>query len=170
MVITVPAYFDEPRRKAHGRRRRDGRPEGAGHRQRADGRRAELRRDARLSRRPATAAKEQMTLLVYDLGGGTFDATLLRLSPGNIQTIATDGDVQLGGHDWDLRLVDHVADRFQQAAQRRPAARPGRHEPDAGGGDRRQARPERPQPDNRPRGTARAGRWRFPSPASSSRR
>ena len=65
-------------------------------------------------------------MLVYDLGGGTFDATLLRLAPGNIQTIATDGDVQLGGHDWDLRLVDYVADRFQQAAQRRPAARPRR--------------------------------------------
>ncbi len=56
-------------------------------------------------------------MLVYDLGGGTFDATLLRLSPGKIETIATDGDVQLGGHDWDLRLADHVAERFQQAAQ-----------------------------------------------------
>ena len=56
-----------------------------------------------------------MTLFVYDLGGGTFDATLLRLAPGNIQTIATDGDVQLGGHDWDLRLADYVADQFQKA-------------------------------------------------------
>ena len=56
-----------------------------------------------------------MTLFVYDLGGGTFDATLLRLTPGNIQTIATDGDVQLGGHDWDLRLADYVADQFQKA-------------------------------------------------------
>ena len=55
-----------------------------------------------------------MTVLVYDLGGGTFDATLLRLSPGNIQTLATDGDVQLGGHDWDLRLVDYAADAFQK--------------------------------------------------------
>ena len=56
-----------------------------------------------------------MTLFVYDLGGGTFDATLLRLAPGNIQTVATDGDVQLGGHDWDLRLAEYVADQFQKA-------------------------------------------------------
>ena len=41
-----------------------------------------------------------MKVLVYDLGGGTFDVTLLDLRPGDSQPIATDGDVQLGGHDW----------------------------------------------------------------------
>ena len=54
--------------------------------------------------------------MVYDLGGGTFDVTLLQLAAGNVHTLATDGDVQLGGHDWDPRLVDHVADAFQQAS------------------------------------------------------
>ena len=63
-------------------------------------------------------------MLVYDLGGGTFDATLLRLSPGKIETIATDGDVQLGGHDWDLRLVDHLADRFRKLHKRDPRQDP----------------------------------------------
>ena len=62
----------------------------------------------------STTAKHEMTLFVYDLGGGTFDATLLRLAPGKIQTIATDGDVQLGGHDWDLRMAEYVADQFQK--------------------------------------------------------
>ena len=51
-----------------------------------------------------------MTVLVYDLGGGTFDVTLLRLESGDIRMLATDGDVQLGGHDWDKRLVDHVSE------------------------------------------------------------
>ena len=50
--------------------------------------------------------------MVYDLGGGTFDATLLRLPPGKVHTLATDGDVQLGGHDWDQRLVDYAAEAF----------------------------------------------------------
>ena len=56
-----------------------------------------------------------MTLFVYDHGGGTFDATLLRLASGRIRTIATDGDVRLGGHDWDMRMAEYVADRFQKA-------------------------------------------------------
>lgn len=113
-VITVPAYFDEPRRKGT-----------------ADaGEMAGLtvldivneptaaalafgERLGFLSESGTTA--QEMTVLVYDLGGGTFDATLLHMAPGNIQTLATDGDVQLGGHDWDLRLVDFVAERFIQS-------------------------------------------------------
>ena len=111
VVITVPAYFDEPRRKAT----------------------ADAGEMAGLSvldivneptaaalafgeihgyLSPAGGAEEEMTVLVYDLGGGTFDVTLLRLRPGDIRTLATDGDVQLGGHDWDMRLVDHVAESF----------------------------------------------------------
>ena len=118
-VITVPAYFDEPRRKGT-----------------ADaGNMAGLtvldivneptaaalsfgERLGFLSESGATT--EEMTVLVYDLGGGTFDATLLHMAPGNIQTLATDGDVQLGGHDWDLRLVDHAAEQFMQSGGEDP--------------------------------------------------
>jgi molecular chaperone DnaK len=119
VVITVPAYFDEPRRK----RTCDA------------GEMAGLK-VLDIVNEPTAAAlafgeiagylaaddapSKKMTILVYDLGGGTFDVTLLRLAPGHIQTIATDGDVQLGGHDWDMRLVDHVADRFQQVYHRNP--------------------------------------------------
>ena len=53
---------------------------------------------------------EQRTVLVYDLGGGTFDVTLVRLSQQRFQTLAIEGDVRLGGKDWDDRIVDHVAD------------------------------------------------------------
>ena len=114
VVITVPAYFDEPRRKAT-----------------ADAGEMAGLKVLDIVNEPTAAAlsfgetlgylaadtapKKEMTLFVYDLGGGTFDATLLRLAPGNIHTIATDGDVQLGGHDWDMRMVDYVADRFQEA-------------------------------------------------------
>jgi len=116
VVITVPAYFDEPRRKAT-----------------ADAGEMAGLKVLDIVNEPTAAAlafgesigylsrttplsntdpQEEMTLLVYDLGGGTFDATLLKLSPGDIRTIATDGDVQLGGHDWDERLVDYVAEEF----------------------------------------------------------
>jgi molecular chaperone DnaK len=50
--------------------------------------------------------------LVYDLGGGTFDATVVRYTPSHFQVLATDGDVHLGGIDWNDRLVDHVAEQF----------------------------------------------------------
>ena len=113
-VITVPAYFDEPRRKGTadagemaGLTVLDivNEPTAAAL---AFGERLGL-----LTESGTTA--EEMTVLVYDLGGGTFDATLLHMAPGNIQTLATDGDVQLGGHDWDLRLVDFVAEQFIQS-------------------------------------------------------
>ena len=113
VVITVPAYFDEPRRKAT-----------------ADAGEMAGLEVLDIVNEPTAAAlafgellgyltpgetpKEEMTLFVYDLGGGTFDATLLRLAPGQIQTLATDGDVRLGGYDWDLRLAEHVADRFKR--------------------------------------------------------
>ena len=53
-------------------------------------------------------------MLVYDLGGGTFDVTLVRLSQQRFQTLAIEGDVRLGGKDWDDRIVDHVADQFMK--------------------------------------------------------
>ena len=63
----------------------------------------------------AGSKKQDLNVLVYDLGGGTFDVTLLRLAAGNVRTLATDGDMQLGGHDWDQRLVDLAADEFVKA-------------------------------------------------------
>ncbi len=110
-VITVPAYFDEPRRKATydagvmaGWDVLDivNEPTAAAL---AFGEQLEyLRSDG--------APRETMNVLVYDLGGGTFDATVIRLDPGEIRTLATDGDVQLGGRDWDERLAKRVAEVF----------------------------------------------------------
>ena len=58
--------------------------------------------------------EEQRTVLVYDLGGGTFDVTLVRLSQRKFQTLAIEGDVRLGGKDWDDRVVDFVAAQFMK--------------------------------------------------------
>lgn len=51
--------------------------------------------------------------LVYDLGGGTFDVTAVRYTPTHFRVLATDGDVRLGGVDWNDRLLDHVAEEFK---------------------------------------------------------
>ena len=53
------------------------------------------------------------TALVYDLGGGTFDVTVVRYTPTHFQVLATDGDVHLGGVDWNDRLLDYVAEEFK---------------------------------------------------------
>ena len=110
-VVTVPAYFDEPRRKAT-----------------ADAARisgldvldivneptaAALAFGERLGYLyPTGAPRDTLTLLVYDLGGGTFDVTVIRLTPGEVITLATDGDAELGGCNWDQRLVGHVVQQF----------------------------------------------------------
>ena len=73
---------------------------------------------------PGTPGRQELNVLVYDLGGGTFDATLLRLAAGKVQTLATDGDVQLGGHDWDQRLVDYAAECFLKTHQLDPRQDP----------------------------------------------
>lgn len=111
-VITVPAYFDEPRRRAT----------------------IEAGRMAGLDvldiiNEPTAAALaygEQlgylhsywdtgvaMRTLVFDLGGGTFDVTMMDIQPRVFTTIATDGDARLGGVDWDKRLADYAATQFQ---------------------------------------------------------
>src|ERR1700730_1154561 len=59
-----------------------------------------------------TLPEKQQTVLVYDLGGGTFDVTLVRLSQRRFEALAIEGDVRLGGKDWDDRIVDFVAARF----------------------------------------------------------
>ena len=57
---------------------------------------------------------KEKTILVYDLGGGTFDVTVVKYTPTQFRVLATDGDVMLGGMDWNQRLVDHVSEQFVQ--------------------------------------------------------
>ena len=59
-------------------------------------------------------AQTEKTLLVYDLGGGTFDVTVVSYTPTRFRVLATDGDVMLGGLDWSRRIVDHIAEQFIQ--------------------------------------------------------
>ncbi|MDX8355235.1 Hsp70 family protein [Cognatiyoonia sp. IB215182] len=55
------------------------------------------------------------TVLVYDLGGGTFDATVVEIGEGTFRTIATNGDRLLGGHDWDLAIAGWIVQQFEDA-------------------------------------------------------
>jgi molecular chaperone DnaK len=57
--------------------------------------------------------KEQTTL-VYDLGGGTFDVTIIKITPDSIKVIGTDGDHELGGKNWDDRIINYVAHKFEE--------------------------------------------------------
>jgi len=63
-------------------------------------------------------------VLVYDLGGGTFDVTVVQYTPTHFRVLATDGDVELGGIDWSERLVDHVAKEFAARHGRDPRRSP----------------------------------------------
>jgi molecular chaperone DnaK len=117
-VITVPAYFDDTRRKAtHDAGRIAGldvldildEPTAAALAYSFQSRREDLPSGGD----PAISGDER-TVLVYDLGGGTFDVTLVRLTHKRFQTLAIEGDVRLGGKDWDDRVVDHVAEQFQK--------------------------------------------------------
>ena len=62
----------------------------------------------------ADVKQDAKTILVYDLGGGTFDVTVVKYTPTQFRVLATDGDVMLGGIDWTRRIVDHVAEQFQR--------------------------------------------------------
>jgi molecular chaperone DnaK len=119
-VITVPAYFDDTRRKAT---KDAGRIAGlevldildeptaaalAYSFQRSHG------HGGGLGSRGMSLSGEHQTVLVYDLGGGTFDVTLVQLSQRRFQALAIEGDVRLGGKDWDDRIVNHVAGTFLQ--------------------------------------------------------
>jgi molecular chaperone DnaK len=64
--------------------------------------------------------QSEKTILVYDLGGGTFDVTVVRYTPTNFRVLATDGDVMLGGLDWTERLVEHVAEQFHRKFNEEP--------------------------------------------------
>src|SRR5690606_28150519 len=107
-VITVPAYFNEGQRQAT----------------QAAGRIAGI--DVlRIINEPTAAALayglekvgegETERIAVYDLGGGTFDISILELNSGVFEVKSTNGDTFLGGEDFDQRLVDHLAQRFADA-------------------------------------------------------
>lgn len=115
-VITVPAYFNEPRRKA---------TQDAGELAGIDvidiinePTAAALAYGVQQGFLNARgAAKEVERVLVYDLGGGTFDVTLMEIKNSHFRTIATAGDVYLGGIDWDHRIFDFAMKEFETKHQ-----------------------------------------------------
>ena len=104
-VITVPAYFNDAQRQAT----------------KDAGKIAGLN-VKRIVNEPTAAALaygldkqgSDQRILVFDLGGGTFDVSLLDLADGVFEVLATNGDNHLGGDDWDQRVIDWMADKFQQ--------------------------------------------------------
>ena len=104
-VITVPAYFNDAQRQAT----------------KDAGKIAGLN-VKRIVNEPTAAALaygldkqgSDQRILVFDLGGGTFDVSLLDLADGVVEVLATNGDNHLGGDDWDQRVMDWMADKFQQ--------------------------------------------------------
>ncbi len=103
-VITVPAYFNDSQRQAT----------------KDAGKIAGLE-VLRIINEPTAAAlaygldkKESGTIAVYDLGGGTFDISILEIGDGVFEVKSTNGDTFLGGEDFDMRLVDYLADEFKK--------------------------------------------------------
>ena len=103
-VITVPAYFSDAQRQA---------TKDAGKIAGLDVK--------RIINEPTAAAlaygmdKEiEQKIMVFDLGGGTFDVSILEISDGVFEVLATNGDTKLGGDDFDQRIIDWMADRFQR--------------------------------------------------------
>ncbi|WP_391480738.1 molecular chaperone DnaK [Nereida sp. NH-UV-3] len=104
-VITVPAYFNDAQRQAT----------------KDAGKIAGLE-VLRIINEPTAAAlaygldkKETQTIAVYDLGGGTFDVTILEIDDGLFEVKSTNGDTFLGGEDFDMRIVNYLADEFKKA-------------------------------------------------------
>jgi molecular chaperone DnaK len=103
-VITVPAYFNDAERQAT---KEAGEISGLN--------------VLRIINEPTAAAlaygldkgETEQTILVFDLGGGTFDVSLLEIGEGVIEVKATSGDNRLGGDDWDQRIVDHLVTTFK---------------------------------------------------------
>src|SRR6056297_1833700 len=103
-VITVPAYFNDAQRQAT----------------KDAGKIAGLE-VLRIINEPTAAAlaygldkKESRTIAVYDLGGGTFDVTILEIDDGLFEVKSTNGDTFLGGEDFDMRIVNYLADEFKK--------------------------------------------------------
>jgi molecular chaperone DnaK len=125
-VITVPAYFDDTRRKAT---KDAGRIAGLDVIDILDEPTAaalaySLQPLRSIGQRSPVPASEERTVMVYDLGGGTFDVTLVRLSKNRFETLAIEGDVRLGGKDFDDRIVQHVAAEFVKAHHSDPREDP----------------------------------------------
>ncbi len=105
-VITVPAYFEDSQRQAT----------------KEAGQIAGLN-VLRIVNEPTAAAlayglekgEQEQTILVFDLGGGTFDVSLLEIGDGVVEVRATSGDNELGGDDWDQRVVDWLVEKFQSS-------------------------------------------------------
>jgi molecular chaperone DnaK len=104
-VITVPAYFDDAQRQA---------TKEAGQIAGLD--------VLRIVNEPTAAAlaygldkQNDQTILVFDLGGGTFDVSLLEIGEGVVEVKATHGDTELGGDDWDQRIIDWMVTQFKNA-------------------------------------------------------
>ena len=104
-VITVPAYFDDSQRQA---------TKNAGKIAGLDVK--------RIVNEPTAAAlaygfdkKGDKTIAVYDLGGGTFDISILELGDGIFEVISTNGDTHLGGDDFDQKLINYLADEFKKS-------------------------------------------------------
>lgn len=105
-VITVPAYFEDAQRQAT----------------KEAGQIAGLN-VLRIVNEPTAAAlayglekgEQEQTILVFDLGGGTFDVSLLEIGDGVVEVMATAGDNSLGGDDWDQRIVDWLVDCFKSS-------------------------------------------------------
>jgi molecular chaperone DnaK len=124
VVITVPAYFDDTRRKAT---QDAGRIAGLDVIDILDeptaAALAYCLQPSPGTSRPADPDQPQ-NVLVYDLGGGTFDVSIVRLTRTRFQTLAIEGDVFLGGKDWDDRIVEHVANLFKQQYGEDPREHP----------------------------------------------
>ncbi|KOY55276.1 Hsp70 family protein, partial [Streptomyces sp. XY332] len=104
-VITVPAYFNDSQRTAT----------------KEAGEIAGLK-VLRIINEPTSAAlaygldkENDQTILVFDLGGGTFDVSLLEIGEGLVEVKSTNGDTHLGGDDWDQKIVDHLVKQFHNA-------------------------------------------------------
>jgi len=111
-VITVPAYFNEPRRKATQDAGRLAGLEVIDIINEPTAAAIAYGWEQRLLADDLTADRRER-VLVYDLGGGTFDVTLMELQGVDFRAVAIAGDVYLGGMDWDQRIAGHAADRFR---------------------------------------------------------
>jgi len=103
-VITVPAYFDDSQRQAT-----------------KDAGKVAGLNVLRIINEPTAASlaygldkKSEEKISVFDLGGGTFDISILEIGEGVFEVKATNGDTHLGGEDFDLRLIEHLADEFKK--------------------------------------------------------
>jgi molecular chaperone DnaK len=123
-VITVPAYFDDTRRKAT---MDAGRIAGLNVIDILDEpSAAALAYTIQTANTGAIPENAPKTVIVYDLGGGTFDVTLVQLSKKKFRVLGIEGDVRLGGKDWDDRLVGYVAEQFKRPSVRNARSRKSR--------------------------------------------